>query len=376
MAKDYYKILGIDKNTSEEEIKKAFRRLAHKYHPDKPGGDEVKFKEINEAFQVLGNKEKRARYDQYGSDFEAQGGFGAGVSWEDFMKAARGKGGGFSFGGIDIGDIFGDIFGAMGGFGDSDFGGFEGFRGGRGARRAKRGRDIRVEVMLELKEVLEDAVKIIRLRKPDFCDVCGGSGSEPGAKDKDCDACRGNGVEVHTQRTFLGSISTETICSKCEGEGKIPEKRCKHCVGKGTFQKESEIQVKIPAGVAGGAVIRVSGKGEHVKGGQPGDLYLEIRVKKDPKFERYGDDLYTKARINMVEAALGTKLKFDTLDGEITVPVPEGINSGTKIRIKEKGVKRLHQSGRGDLYIEITVDTPKKLSRKAKKLLEELEKEL
>ena len=364
MSKDYYKILGVEKSSSPEEIKKAFRKLAHQYHPDKEGGDEAKFKEVNEAFQVVGNAEKRAKYDQFGSDFAQQGGFGGGAGWEDFMRAARGGGGyqnmNFDFGNFDMGDIFGDIFG-----------------GGRRSNRETRGNDIQVDLQLEFKEAIFGVEKEIRLNKNNACEVCNGSGVEPGSKMTTCSDCKGQGQVRRVQQTILGAMQTVSTCPTCNGRGQKAEKHCKHCSGRGTVKSESNYKVKIPAGIDDGEAIRLTGKGESAGvHGQAGDLYVRVHVKADKNLKREGENIFTEININYPQAVLGDKIEIETLDGLKKLVIPEGTQSGQQIRLKELGVPVLHSHGRGDHYVTVTVDVPKKISRTAKKLIEELKKEL
>lgn len=367
MSKDYYKILGVEKGASAEEVKKAFRKLAHEHHPDKPGGDEAKFKEVNEAYQVLGNAEKRKQYDQFGSDFQSQGGFGGGMGWDDFMRAARGQGGSggaqFDFGGLDLDDLFGGLFG---------FGG----RGGQ-KRRKSRGSDIQVDVELEFREAAFGTEKEIRLLKNNACDVCGGSGVEPGSKMKTCEACRGQGQIRRVQQTILGAMQIAAICGACGGRGEAAEKKCRHCGGNGVMQSESKYNVKIPAGISGGESIRLSGYGESAGAGSAtGDLYVTAHVRPDSRFERDGFDIHTEARVSYPQAALGATINIETLDGDKRVVIPEGTQSGASIRLRGLGVPRLNRSGRGDHYLRVIVDVPKKVSRSARKLLEELSGEV
>ena len=368
MSKDYYKVLGINKNASADEIKKAFRKLAHQYHPDKKGGSEEKFKEVNEAFQVLGNEDKRKQYDQFGADFAQQGGFGGGRGWEDFMRAARGGQGDFqdfssAFGGLDFGDLFGDAFGFSG-------------RGGQG-RRQRRGNDIQVDVEIDFREAVFGIEKEIRLTKQNNCDVCAGSGAEPGTKIKSCAQCGGRGQVVQVQRTILGAMQTATTCPTCRGEGNVPEKRCKHCGGDGRVRSESTYKVKIPAGIDDGGTIRLSGKGEGAgAGGQAGDLYVVVHVRGDARFTREGNDTHADLRISYAQAVLGDKIEIETLDGLKKLVIPEGTPSHQQIRLRGLGVPDVHGRGRGDHYVRVIVDVPKRVSRQAKKLLEELKGEL
>ncbi|MFA5174940.1 MAG: molecular chaperone DnaJ [Patescibacteria group bacterium] len=371
MSKDYYKILGVEKNASQDEVKKAFKKLAMQYHPDRPSGNEAKFKEINEAYQVLGDVEKRNKYDQFGADFEQQGGFG-GASWEDVMNSFRnGQGGGFggvNFGDGNLGDIFGDLFGfSSGGFSGSSRGG-----------RKERGRDIQVDVEVDFKEAAFGVEKEISLRKQSKCDVCGGSGSEPGSKMEECRTCHGKGQTVQVQRTFLGAMQTVTTCPDCRGRGEKPGKKCKHCGGDGVLSKTSTIKVKIPAGIDSEQAIRLGGHGEATPhGGQSGDLYVRVHIKSSKIFEREGYDVHTISEISFSQAVLGDKIEVETLDGQIKVVVPEGTEFGQMIRLKGRGVTRLDKSGaRGDHYVKIKIRVPKKLSRDARKKLEELKDEL
>lgn len=354
MAKDYYKILGIERNASDEEIKKAFRVLAHKHHPDKEGGDEAKFKEINEAYQVLGNPQKKAQYDQFGQTFD-QGGGPGGFGGGGF--------GGFQGANFDMGDL-GEMFGDMFGFG-----------GGRGRRQA-RGGDIEVNLTVTFAEAAFGVEKTIELYKPVACADCSGTGIPPGAKMHPCKACNGQGRVRQVQRTILGSFEAVTTCATCRGTGNVPEKECKTCSGAGVKREKAAIKVKIPAGIDHGETIRVQGQGEAAGHGvPPGDLYLHIRIQTDPRFERDGFDVYSNLDIGFAEAALGTERKVETLDGEITVKVPSGVQSGEEIRLKGRGVTHLRDAARGDHYVRVTVRTPKHLSRKAKQLLEELKDE-
>lgn len=369
MSKDYYKILGIEKNASPDEVKKAFKKLALQHHPDRPTGDEKKFKEINEAYQVLNDVEKRKKYDQFGSDFEQQGGFGGGANWEDFMRAARGQGGGqggnfnFDFGGMNFGDVFGDLFG---------FGG--GQRGGRQAR----GNDIQVDLELEFNEAIFGVEKEISLRKQDSCEVCSGSGAEPGSKMEKCGTCQGRGQTVQNQRTFLGTMQTVVTCSTCQGRGEHASKKCKHCGGDGILAKNVKHQIKIPAGIDDGQSLRLTGLGEAAPhGGMKGDLYVVIRIKPRKSFRREGFDVYVQKTISFPQAVVGATIEIDALEGQLKVAVPEGTEHGQLIRLKHQGVPVLNRpSTRGDLYVEIKIAVPRKITKETKKMLEELDKHL
>lgn len=347
MAKDFYQILGVSKSASQDEIKQAFRKLAHKYHPDKPGGDEAKFKEINEAYQVLGEPEKRAKYDQFGSAAFENGGTGQGFGGFDFSGFQGGAG--FE----DLGDMFGDLFG-----------------GGR-RQRTPRGSDIQMDVDLTFHDSVFGVEKTITLTKPSACERCGGTGGEPGSGMETCATCKGAGVEVSVQRTILGNIQSKRTCSTCSGAGETPKKACSTCRGSGVERKSRSLVVTIPAGVENGSVLRVRGEGEYLKGGMPGDLFVRIFVKQDARFERDGFDLYSEAKIGFTQAALGTTIDVDTIDGKAELKVPAGTQSGTQFRLRGKGVQT--SRGRGDQIVTIHVTTPRKLDRKQRKLLEELD---
>lgn len=365
MSKDYYKILGVEKNASGDEIKKAFKKLALQYHPDRPGGDEKKFKEINEAYQVLSDNEKRQRYDQFGSDFEQQGGFGGGMSWEDFMRGARGQGGfqggnfSFDFGG-DLGDIFGDLFG---------FGGSR----SRGAGARQRGQDIQVDIEVDFKEAAFGTEKEVQLRKQATCEVCGGSGAEPGSELENCGTCHGRGQVVQNQRTFLGTVQTVATCPTCQGRGKHARKKCKHCGGDGILAKTSAIKVKIPAGIDNGQSIRLTGQGEAAPHqGVNGDLYVVVHVRELKGFRREGYNIFSQKEISFSQAVLGDKVEVDTLEGLVNIIIPEGTESGQLIRLKGKGIMELGRNVRGDQYVEVKIRVPKRIDKTIRKLLEEL----
>jgi len=387
--KDYYKILGISRNASPEEIKKAYYKLAHKYHPDK-GGDEKKFKEINEAYQILSNKEKRNQYDRCGRVFEgvpdgAEPGFDFTWSW------AR-PGFDFDFGAFDdLGEMFEEIFG----FGAAPT---------RRKRDLRKGHDIRIALEVSLEGILKNQEKEISLLKLITCSRCQGTGAEPGTKIKECFSCRGTGQVQEIKRTFFGSFTRYTICPECKGEGKRPEKPCNVCRGEGRIEGEEKIKIFIPAGVDTGQIIKVEGKGDAGrKGGKTGDLYVKILVKTHPVFQRKGDDLYVSIPISFSQAALGDEIEVETLDynqpspakvsegnlgGQATLPrqtrapgrkiflkIPAGTESGKILRISDKGIPHFSGYGRGNLYVELIVKTPKKLTKKQKELLEKLKEE-
>lgn len=348
MSKDYYKILGVEKNSAPEEIKKAFKKSAMQHHPDRPGGNEAKFKEINEAYQVLGDAEKRKKYDQFGSDFEQSaggGGFGGGAGWQDF-------------GGADFGDLFGDLFGGG---------------GGRRTTRQSRGRDIQVDVELDFKEAAFGVEKEISLRKQSACDVCGGSGAEPGSKLDTCATCGGQGQVMQNQRTFLGNVQSVATCPTCEGRGKVPTKKCKHCNGSGVIAKTVSIKVKVPAGIDSGQSIRHSGYGEAAPhGGASGDLYVRAHVRPSKIFKRDAYDVYVNEEISYSKAVLGGTIMTETIDGKVEIRIPAGTESGQLIRLRDKGIPNVSGRGRGDHFVRVKIKVPKKIDKRTRKLLEEL----
>ncbi len=356
MAKDYYQTLGIDKKASKEDIKKAFRSLAHKYHPDKKTGDAEKFKEINEAYSILSDDQKRAQYDQFGSAGPNMGGFGGGAGGFDgfdFSQFTQGANGGFEF---DFGDIFGDVF------------------GGGGRRQPKRGRDISVDIEISFEESVFGVERTILLNKVSKCDTCSGTGAEKGTEQVTCEKCNGKGTIREVKRTFFGQFETTGVCENCNGKGKVPKVKCHTCHGHGILKKESEIKVKIPSGIENGEMIRLSGGGEAVSAGQNGDLYIKIHVKKHPVFRKDGVNLTMDLNIKLSTALLGGEETINTLDGAIKVKIPEGVSHGEILRIKSKGVP-VERNGRGDILIKINIELPKKLSKEARKAIEGLRKE-
>src|SRR3989339_730670 len=369
MPKDYYKALGVDKNASSEEIKKAFRKKAHEFPPEKRGGDEAKFKEINEAYQILGNVDKRKQYDQYGdAAFQGQGFAGTGMRWEDFVRAAQGgQAGGFSnMGGLqfDFGDI-GDLFGGLGYI--------FGFGGGRGSRQ-RRGSDIQTQIEIPFREAVFGATKEISLFKTAACGKCQGNGAEPGTPITTCKTCKGSGVVTQVQRTILGSFQTRGACPDCRGEGKQAEKNCNQCGGSGLQRENVRLSVKIPAGIDDGQTIKLAGQGEFAGGGMAGDLYVTIRVQPERGFERDGDDILTGAKISIAQAVLGDKISVATVDGDVTLKIPAGTQSGTVFKLRGCGAYSLRGGGRGDQLVTLNVEIPKKLGREERKLFEELGK--
>lgn len=363
MAKNYYDILGVNKSANQEEIKKSFRKLAHEYHPDKKTGNVDKFKEINEAYQVLGNEEKRQQYDQYGQTFSGAGsGSTGGYGRSGGNPFGQGFGGfnqsnvNFDFG--DVGDL-GDIFGS--------------FFGGGGQARSNRGRDLETQISIDFKESVFGTEKTIDLNKQVECDVCHGTGAEPGSKVSTCPTCNGSGRVVRLQQTILGNFQTQAVCSDCRGNGKKVEQKCHKCHGAGHIRGVDKIKVIIPAGISDGQSVKISGKGEIGDHGQAGDLYILIHVMPNKKFVREGDDILSEAHINLKQAILGAKIEVETVDGLVSLKIPEGTQSHTQFRLKGKGVTHLRSHGRGDQLVEIIVDIPRGLSRSQRKLAEQME---
>ncbi|MFH1046867.1 MAG: molecular chaperone DnaJ [Patescibacteria group bacterium] len=354
---DYYDLLGIDKSASQEDVKKAFRKLAHQYHPDKATGNTEKFKEINKAYQTLGDEKKRAQYDQVGhSTYEQMGGMGGGPNAGGF--GGFGGGQGFNINMDDLGDLFGQAFGGA-------------FGGGSRSRGPAQGRHIEMDIQLTFEEAAFGVAKKIDPYKTVTCDDCEGTGAEKGTKLNTCGNCNGTGQVRTVQQTILGNFQSVRTCSRCSGEGKTPEKLCRTCGGSGVVKKAKTIEVKIPAGINDGETLRVTGEGEAVKGGRSGDLYLTIKLRKHAKFDRDGVDVYSEEEISFPQAALGAKIDTVTLDGKVDLKIPAGTQPGTVFRLKGKGIPHLKYSGRGDHYVTIRVNVPTKLSRQQKKALEE-----
>lgn len=351
MPKDYYKILGIEKNASSEDIKNAFRKLAMQHHPDR-GGDAEKFKEVNEAYRVLSDAQKRAQYDRFGSVDEspATGGF-------------NGFGGqGFNVNFDDLGDIFG-------GFGDI-FG-----MGGNRGRRA-RGRDIEIDANISFLDAVFGVEYAVDIMKSVVCHRCHGTGGEPGSKQESCPTCHGRGQVSQNRNTMFGTIQTVSACHTCRGTGKRYERQCSECSGSGAVRERRKMSVRIPAGVDDGASIRVAGEGEAGEvGSASGDLYVRIRVKHDPRFTRQDDDIVSDVSVSFADAALGATAAIETVDGKTEIKIPAGTQPGTVIKLKGRGVTHLRSPGRGDHLVTVSVQVPKKLSKKQKQLLEDLRKE-
>jgi molecular chaperone DnaJ len=351
---DYYEVLQVTRTATDQEIKTSYRKLAMQFHPDRNPGDksaEEKFKECSEAYGILSDPQKRAAYDRYG-----HAGFGGAAS----------QGGGFpgGFSGFsgdpqDLGDIFGDIFGEM----------FGGGGGGRRQSRAQRGRDLRYDLAMEFEEAVFGKEQEIKIRRSETCDDCKGTGSANGKQPATCSQCRGAG-QVRYQQGFF---SVARACPKCEGTGVNVTDPCPTCKGESRVMREHTINVKVPAGVEDGTRIRYQGEGEAGKlGGPAGDLYVELRVKAHKFFQRDGDDLHCVVPVSFPQAALGDELEIETLEGLTLLKVPEGTQSGKSFRIKGKGVPHLNSHGKGDLIVEVRVQTPNKLTKKQKELLKEL----
>lgn len=357
--KDYYKILGVSPDASDDEIRKAYYKLAHKYHPDK-GGDEKKFKEINEAYRILSDKEKRAQYDRYGRVFEEVPTGGAETGFEWFWGRPDFD---FEFDFEDLGEMVEEMFGF----------GFPRTK----KRDLKRGKDIEIEVEISLEDTLKGKKEKVNLEKYILCSRCNGTGAEPGTKIKECFSCRGTGQVQQLRKTFFGSFTRYTVCPECGGEGFRPEKPCNVCKGEGRIRGEEEIEFFIPAGVDNNQIIKILGKGEAGKrGGKAGDLYIRVFVKKHPQFERKGDDLYIEVPISFSQATLGDEIEIPTLEGKkILLKVPPGTDSGKILRISGKGIPHFSGYGRGNLYVKLIVKTPKKITKKQKELLEKLKEE-
>ncbi len=354
MAKNYYDILEVDKTASQDEIKKAFRKLAHKHHPDKVGGNAEKFKEASEAYSVLSDEKKRAEYDTYGRVDGGTSGGGAGFEGFDFSNF-NDFGEGMSF---DLGDIFGDIFGGVGG----------------GRQRQKRGHDISVDIELDFKESIFGVEKNIVLNKTSICDNCKGSGGEIGTSFVTCPTCNGNGSVRETKRSFMGAFSTTRTCDTCKGKGKIPKEKCHKCKGSGITYGQQEIKVQIPSGIENGEMLKLSGYGEAETGGVPGDLYVKIHVKKHSKIMKEGHNLIMDLDIKLSDALLGAEYNVETLDGNLKVKIPEGISFGEMLRLKGKGVPS-GANHRGDLFLKVKINIPKKLSKENRKTIEDLRRE-
>ncbi|MBI2617925.1 molecular chaperone DnaJ [Candidatus Kaiserbacteria bacterium] len=354
MQKDYYHTLGVAKNASKDEIKKAFRTLAHKYHPDKKTGDEKKFKEISEAYSVLSDDKKRAEYDAYGRVFSGgggRGGFEGGFDGFDFSGFQQGGG----FDGVNLGDIFGDIFGGF-------------------TRASVRGRDISIDLELSFKEAVFGVERRVLLTKTSVCHSCKGNGAEKDSGVETCSVCNGKGKVHESKSSIFGTFTSVRACGTCYGTGKVPKVKCKACKGARVLRNEEEVVIRVPSGINDGEMIRLSGGGEAIPGGESGDLYVKIHVHRDTRFYKEGNNLITTLPVKLTDALLGNEYSIPTLDGDsITVNVPQGVSFNEIIRVRGRGVPSA--GGRGDLFIKVTIDIPKKLSKKSKDAIEALREE-
>ncbi len=353
--RDYYEVLGLNKGASDDEIKKAYRQNAKKYHPDLHPGDkaaEEKFKEVNEAYEVLSDKEKKARYDQFGH---------AGVD-PNYGAGAGGYGGNPFNGGIDIDDIF-----------SSFFGGFGGSRG-RSANRPQRGSDVNAAVTITFEEAAKGCKKTINFNSVDNCDSCHGTGAEPGTQAKTCSACGGSGRVTVNQRTPFGTVQTQRSCDACHGTGKVIEHPCHKCNGSGRHRKNHTVDVSIPAGIKDQMMLNVSGHGNAgYNGGPKGDLHVTVNVKNHNLFERRGDDVWCDLPITFTQAVLGSEVVVPTLDGKVNYSIHEGTQPNDVFRLKGRGIPHLGGRGKGDQYCRVVVEIPKNLNNKQKELIRQFE---
>jgi molecular chaperone DnaJ len=352
--RDYYEVLGISKNASADEIKKAFRKAAVQHHPDKEGGDETKFKEASEAYEVLKDAQKRQRYDQFGhAGVGGNGGGGGGNPFEGF-GGFGGQNVHFDFGDGGLGDIFGSFF------------------GGGQQQGPRRGRDVETAIDLTFEDAVFGVEKELHLNLDDECAHCKGSTVEPGYDMKTCDTCKGSGQQQRVMNTIFGAIQQAVTCPTCRGRGQVPEKVCTVCRGSGTQKTKQTITLKVPAGIDDGSTIRLQGRGEAVADGNKGDLYVHIRVKPHKHFTREGDIILSEEHVGMADAALGTEIEVETVDGPVRMKIPAGTQSGTDFKLSSHGVPHLRKESRGPHIVSIIVDTPTKLSKKQKELLESL----
>ncbi len=359
MAKDYYSILGVAKSASADDIKKAYRKLAHTHHPDKQGGNEAKFKEINEAYGVLGDAGKRQQYDRFGqTSSQAGGASGAGFGGFDFggFSAQGGSATDFNFGGANMEDLFADLF-----------------TGGGGRRRSSRGADIQVDVTLSFEEMVHGAARTVRLRKLSVCSVCHGKGGAPQAKEETCSACHGKGSTMKNINTILGTFAQSVPCARCQGKGKTYSQACKQCHGHGRAEEETAKEVNIPPGIEDGQALSVAGEGVAGEFGAPaGDLYVLVHVEAHPDFVRHGDDIVTEVALRFDQFALGDKVPVKTIEGEVDMKVPAGTQPGEVFRIRGKGIPKLGRFGRGDQLVKTSIVIPRHLSSEAKRQIESL----
>lgn len=369
MAKDYYKTLGIARNATKDEIKKAYRKLAHQYHPDK-GGDEARFKEISEAYQTLSDDQKRSQYDQFGSVFEGSGrghdqGF-SGFQWPGGFRVDFGEQGPHGGGEFDFSDIFEDFVGM--GFGSG--------AGGRTRTHERKGKDIQIDLEIPFEESILGVKKDIELGKLSRCARCNGSGGEPGSKTKTCPTCQGKGNMQKTQRTFLGSFTQVSTCPECLGAGTRPETTCQQCRGKGVEQRVEQLEIFVPRGIRDGEILKITGKGEaSLAGGVAGDLYAHVRVLPHKVFRRQGEDIIMALPIKLSQAITGDSVEVSAVDGAIKLKIPEGAQPGDILKVRGKGAYHPSGYGRGDLLVEVKVEIPRKPGKKVKEIAEDLKRE-
>ncbi len=364
-GKDYYKILGVDKSASQDELKKAYRKLAHEHHPDKNGGNDTKFKEVTEAYSVLGDAQKRQQYDQFGSAGPGAGGFGGGqggfggFDFSGFQQGFGGADGGVEF---DLGDIFGSMFG--GGRG----------RGGQSRRKERKGEDLGTEINISFKDSIFGTDAKLHLDREILCTVCNGTRSERGHQPETCKTCGGQGVVNEVRRSMFGAFNQTVTCKDCDGIGSKPKVKCSHCKGKGVERKKETITITVPPGITDQETLRVREYGNAIPGGGYGDLYVRIYVKNDTAFTKSGVDLHAPLQIGIADAVLGSEVPLKALDGDMLVTVPPGTSHGDILRIRGKGVPVSGSSKRGDLMLRVSIKIPKKLSKEETKLFEELKK--
>ncbi len=369
MSKDYYNILGVSKSATDEDIKKAYRKLAHEHHPDKPGGNEAKFKEINEAYQVLSDKTKRAQYDRFGSAGPAgAGGFGG--NWGGPQGGYGGSGwGGFGFdqqGAPDMGD-FSDIFESI----------FEGFGGQPRRKTYEKGSDLEIQEQITLEEAFRGVVKMLKIKTLVQCVECKGKGAEPGSGFEKCSVCDGRGEIREQRRTFFGTFSQVKACEKCHGVGESPKHPCHKCKGSGRVEASREVRVNILPGIEDNQLIKMNGAGEAgERGTAAGDLYVRIRVWPHSVFVRHGADLVVSRELDVFDLILGKKIEIPVISGgKVSIEIPTGFNLKENLRVQGEGMPRFGSYGRGDLLVNFVIKAPKKPSAKMKKILDELEKE-
>ncbi|MCF7845004.1 MAG: molecular chaperone DnaJ [Kiritimatiellales bacterium] len=354
MPKDFYEVLGLSRDASKDDIKKAYRKMSKELHPDKNKGDkesEQKFKEVNEAYEVLGDDQKRKQYDTFGS-------------------AGGASGSGSGFGGFDFSN-----FQNAGGFGDMFESFFGGGRGGQRGRRDERGRDREVRLTIEFADAVSGAKKKIAVENLVSCSECDGKGTAKGSEMITCKDCGGSGQQTRTAQSFFGMIQQSVVCSSCGGAGKIPEKPCSSCRGEGRQRKKETITIDVPAGIHDGQTLRLEGKGEAGRqGATSGDLYVIIAIQADPRFHRERDDIHTSFVLPAIDAILGTQIKVKTVQGDVSLKIPSGTQPNQVFRLRGKGMPVLSSARHGDHYVQVSVEIPKKLSRKEEKLMEEWKK--